>query len=232
MEQQFGGVFLGATLLQQRGAVGGSRAVFVKLQGVKNDLVFPPFGGILQNPFKGMAKIYAADLFEYRTDSNGLKPKIFLLKVFEVANTSSSTSVEIVANGYRHIPFVGDVLMKAPESFSDTGTAGTVTSVVKGDGKYTITLSESIGTVNKGDILVEATEAGPSKRMLVTNINAMAPCDYDTFYEPAKGDEDFDGARYMLTPVLHGTAFIHRMSPIPPAALAMNKSRINGWYEV
>ena len=45
------GVFMGRTLIQEKGSIGGSRFVFVKLQGVKNELVFPTFGAILQNPF-------------------------------------------------------------------------------------------------------------------------------------------------------------------------------------
>ena len=58
------GVFLGRTLVQQHGEIGGARSVFVKLQGNKNELVFPTFGGQIKNPFKGQAKLYAGDLCE------------------------------------------------------------------------------------------------------------------------------------------------------------------------
>ena len=230
-----GGVFLGTTLLQASGQVGGARSVFVKLQGVKDDLKFPPIGGMLKNPFKGKAKMYAGDLMEYRTDETGMNPVLYLLKTFEVAaeTEAEDTSVKIVADGYRHIPFVGDVLMKAPSTLAGTGTAVTVTGVTKGDGEYTLALSGAIGALSEGDILVEAVEAGSGKAMLVQNPNTFCPCDYDMFYEPATGDEDYDGARYLMTPVLHGTAFIHKMSPLPDAVLnECNKSRVNGWFEL
>ena len=70
------GSFIGTTLLQTNHVIGGARSVFVKLEGVKNDLVFPTHGGILANPFKGKAKIFAGDLFEYRPDANGQKPAL------------------------------------------------------------------------------------------------------------------------------------------------------------
>ena len=84
------GVFLGRTLVQQHGEIGGARSVFVKLQGNKNELVFPTFGGQIKNPFKGQAKLYAGDLCEYRTDENGVKPQIFILKTFEVKSADRS----------------------------------------------------------------------------------------------------------------------------------------------
>lgn len=235
MSQELNGVFLGAALLQQKGNVGGSRAVFVKLQGVKNDLVFPAFGGLLKNPFKVAAKIFAGDLFEYRTDANGLKPELYLLKTFEVAKATGSatdTVIEIVNDGYRHVPAVGDVLMVAPNAIGGTGTAVTVSAVTASAGKWNVTLSATLGSLAKGAVLVEAEGAGSSKKMLVKAINAIAPCDYDTYYAPATGDEDFDGARYMLTPALHATAYISKMSPLPACVIAQNKSRINGWFEI
>ena len=35
----YGGVFLGTALVQKRGSIGGTRYVFVKLQGIKNQFV-------------------------------------------------------------------------------------------------------------------------------------------------------------------------------------------------
>lgn len=232
MNPLFNGVNLSNVLVQQTGAIGGGRFVFVKLQGVKNDLVFPPIGGKLKNPFKGVAKAYAGDLVEYRTDENGENPEILLLKTFEVAATvaAEATSLTVVANGYRHIPFVGDVLMKAPTTATGTGTAVTVSSVQKGDGVYTLGLSGAIGALSKGDILVEAVEAGTGKKALVPNPNAFLPCDYDFAYAPQVDENDFYGARYLIAPALHGTAYITRMSPVPAFALKLNKSNVNGWF--
>lgn len=237
MENLFGGVFAGTVLRQTDGVLGGARSVFVKLGGDKNDLVFPTFGGQLKNPFKGMAKIYAGDLMEYRTDEKGEKPEIYLLKTYEVAKATSDTTVLVYRDGFRHIPFVGDVLMKAPDTFATQGAAYTVTAVeetVEGSDKvWKLTLNTALGSLAKNDILVEAdAENASTAKMLVQNINAVAPCDYDCFYTPAEGGSSFKGARYFMTPALHGTMYIHKMSPVPEAALALNKSRVNGWYEL
>lgn len=228
------GSFIGTKLIQERGSIGGAKAVFVKLRGEKNDLVFPTFGGMLKNPFKTMGRIYAGDLFEYRTDDNGLNPVLYLLKTFLVADTveAGATSVVINGDGYHHIPCVGDVLMVAPSKLEGKGTAVTVTNVVKGDGVYELTLSATLGALEAGAILVEAEEAGANKQMLVRNPNSFAACDYDLFDAPATGDEDFDGARYFLAPALHGIAYIKRMSPVPACVLSVNKSNINGWFEL
>ena len=54
------GFFRGTTLMQTSGNIGGARSVFVKLKGIKNDLVYPTFGGMLMNPPKGNGfKFYA-----------------------------------------------------------------------------------------------------------------------------------------------------------------------------
>lgn len=240
MFSKFDGVFMGTKLLQQSSEFGGARNVFVKLQGVKNDLVFPTFGAQLKNPFPGFAKIFAGDLFEFRTDAKGEKPELYLLKTYEVAkNTIGATDTEIfiVRDGYRHIPFVGDVLMKAPDSFSATGAAYTVTKVEEttdtGKDVWKVTLNTTLGTLSAGDILVEAQSENAAGSMLVQNINAVAPCDYDIFNMPSSGKtSDFDKTRYYMTPALHGTMYIHKMSPMPDVVLDLNKSRINGWYEL
>lgn len=228
------GSFIGTKLMQEHGSIGGAKAVFVKLRGEKNDLVFPTFGGQLKNPFKTAGRIFAGDLIEYRTDANGLNPVLYLLKTFVAAEAAGAeaTSITVVGDGYHHVPCVGDVLMLAPSSLTGKGTAVTVTGVAKGDKVYVLTLSAAVGTVKEGDILVEAVGAGSSKQMLVQNPNAFAPCDYDLFDAPATGDEDFDGARYFMAPALHGIAYINRMSPVPACVLAANKSKVNGWFEL
>lgn len=231
------GVFMGRTLIQEKGSIGGSRFVFVKLQGVKNELVFPTFGAMLQNPFKFGGKIFAGDLMEYRTDANGLNPKVYLLKTFEVAKAvdASGVTVEIVNDGYRHVPAVGDILMAAPTSITGSGTAVTVTNVLADTGKWVITLSAALGAIAKGAILVEAESAGSSKKMLVQNINAVAPSDYDCLYEAGAvsgSSFEYNKARYILTPALGGLMYIHKMSPMPECVKKLNKCNVNGWYKV
>lgn len=235
-----GGEFLGRTLVQVRGTIGGARNVFVKWQGSKDDLVFPTFGGRIMNPFKGQAKIYAGDLFEYRTDENGKNPVLYILKTYKVKSLASTT-LKIYRDGYSHIPFVGDVLMKAPATIEATGGASTVTAVKQttdaGKDVWELTISdENIGTLTDGDILVEAAEAGTGKKMLVQSINAVAPCDYDFMYSqvanPASEEDDFDNARYFLTPAIAGTMYKSKMSPVPACCEVFNLSNINGQFHV
>ena len=240
MYEDFTGYFMGRTLAQTRGSIGGARSVFVKLQGVKNELVYPPFGGQVQNPFKGVAKIYAGDLMEYRLDENAVNPKIYLLKTYKVQNMSTTT-VHIYRDGYSHIPFVGDVLMKAPDAIGGTGKAYTVTAVEQstngGHNTWKLTFSTAIDECTDGDVLVEAESENASGKMLVKAINAVAAQDYD-FLIPnvatvsGSNDTDFDNARYYLTPALGGLMYINKMSPMPKCILDLNKCNVNGWFKV
>lgn len=225
----FGGVFTGTTLLQEHGAIGGARSVFVKLFGTKDELVYPTHGGYLKNAFKQGGKIFAGDLFEYRTDDKGENPVLFLLKTFEVVSASGST-VKVVRDGYHHVPSVGDVLMVAPSTLDGTGTAVTVNAVVANGEVYDLTLSGAL-SASEGDVLVEAEAEGTSK-MLVQNPNTFAPNDYDVLHAPAADENSFDGARYFLTPVLHAVAYKCKMSVLPACVETLNKSRVNGWFEL
>ena len=238
------GSFSGTTLLQARGEVGGFRHVFVSLAGPKIGVMYPISGGILKNPFKGTAKAYAADLVEYKP--NG---ECYILKTYEVADGVLESAVKVkIASGkckngevFRHIPFVGDNLMVAPETLDGTGTAVTVTAVTNtyaADGKqdgWEITLSSTLGALSKGAVLVEASKAGSNVKPMVTNPNCYLDHDYDFIFNPATGDEDFDGARYFFTPVLMENreyAYIDRMQPLPKSILALNTSKVEGWFKL
>ena len=70
---------------------------------------------------------------------------------------------------------------------------------------------------------------------MVTNPNAYAPCDFDFIFDPASGDDDFDGARYMFTPCIANEdtkLYINKMSPLPDSIKALNKSRVEGWFNL
>lgn len=228
------GSFLGRTLITEKGEFGGSRFVFVKLQGKKNELVFPTFGGQLKNPFKTGGKIFAGDLFEFRTDQYGLKPNLYLLKTFVVKSQdgSDATKVTLVRDGYKHIPCVGDILMKAPSVIGGKGAAYAINSVsVNSDGNWVVVFNTTIGSLSAGDILVEAKEAGADVEMLIKNINAVAPCDYDVLY-PGNATTSIvaNEARYYMAPALGGLMYIHKMSPMPQCVLDLNRCNINGWF--
>lgn len=235
------GVFAGTTLIQANGELGGFRKVFVKLvKSGKDGLVYPTFGGLLKNPFKGNAKIYAGDLLEYNpginNGANGSTVKI--LKTYEVAAAAATASTEIslVRDGYHHIPFVGDTIMVAPASIDGTGLGVTITAVAKATANdvdvYNVTVSSAL-TVSAGDVLVEAAKAGADVHAMVTKPNAYAPCDYDFVYAPSTDDDEFSAVRYLMTPCLANPDTVlkaNAMSPMPASIKAMNKSLVDGWF--
>ena len=192
------------------------------------------------NPFKGPAKIYAGDFLEYDPGIYGnAGATVKILKSYQCAKKTGATDTTllIVRDGYKHIPFIGDNLMVAPDALDGTGTAVTVTGVEKtteaGADVWKLTLSATLGVVAKDAVLVEAAAAGDAQKPMVTNPNGYAQCDYDFLFTP--GNDFEDGARYMLTPFLANddtVMYIDRMSPIPPAIKALNKSRVNGWFHL
>lgn len=226
------GAFRGRMLVQRRGKVGGAKSVFVKISGIKNELVFPTLGGMIKNPFKQGGKMFAGDLCEYRTDDNGRKPEIYLLKTFLVER-ADGTTVKIVKDDYKHKPCVGDVIGVAPVKVGGAVTSkATIISVAVGkEGStnvWVLTMSDTF-TASKGNVLVEADSDG---NMLVKNVNAVIDCDIDLLNAPATDDNDFDGARYMYTPSLGGLMYLNKMSPMPACVKELNQSKINGWFQI
>ena len=225
------GAFRGRKLIQRRGEVGGAKSVFVKLQGIKNELVYPTFGGQIKNPFKGAAKMFAGDLCEYRTNDKGVKPEIYILKTYLVESVSGSV-VNIVKDGYKHIPFVGDKIGVAPDEIGGAVTAVTINSIkVAKVGEVDVWACTCSATLDaeKGDVLVEVGEDG---NMVVKAINGVFDSDADMLDAPSTGDDDFDGARYLYTPALGGIMYTHKMSPMPKCVLDLNIAKINGWFQI
>lgn len=246
------GHFRGLGLIQKGGRIGGSRNVFVGLVGNNGDLVYPPFGGKVMNPPKGRAKMFAGDLLEYRpkTGSDRLDPEIYILRTFEVAEAAdASTTVHVARGDFRHRPFPGDVLMVAPAKIGGTGAAAAVTAVTASTAQsggaqvpvWTLTLATDL-TAAKGDVLVEAEEAGTGKKMLVKAVNGVFDCDTDfleddNVYDVQTGPDgpvtsDFYKARYQYTPSLGGLMWIHKMSPMPKCVLDLNMCNVPGWFHV
>ena len=228
----YAGVFRGRKLVQTSGEIGGARSVFVKVKGIKNELVYPTFGGKIMNAPKGTGfKFYAGDLFEFRTDANGVRPEVYLLKTYLVESVSGNV-VNIVNDGYKHKPFVGDKLGVAPEEIGGAIDAATITKVENakvGDVKVWACTFDSAVEASKGAVLVEA---GEDDKMLVKTINAVADCD-GLMADAASVDEnDFEGARYYYTPALGGIMYTHKMSPMPACVLKLNESKINGWFQI
>ena len=226
------GVFRGRKTIQRSATIGGARSVFVKLQGNKNELVYPTFGGYIMNAPKGAPdKVFAGDLVEYRTDENGVNPEIYILKTFLV-ESASGTTVNIVKDGFKHIPHVGDKIGVAPEEIGGEMTAVTITAVkpskVGSVDVWAVTTNSAL-TAKKDDVLVEA---DADDKMMVKHINAVCPTDLDMFDAAATGDEDFDGARYSYTPALGGLMYTNKMSPLPACVKKINQAKVNGWFQI
>lgn len=227
------------TVRQGSWSTGKKRYVWVDLDGAVPFPVYVTKGGVVQNVGKFGGKVFQGDLCEYRTDG-----KIYLLKTFEVAeavDNASGTTLRLVRDEFHHVPNVGDILMKAPTSLSGKGKA---TAIGVPEAKnvqiggvdtdvWEITIAAGdFGALTKGDIMVEAASAGSSVQMLVQNPNTFVPDDKVFNYSPATGNEDFEGARYSFTPVLHGVAWVNRMSKLPSCVDAINKSKVSGWFEL
>ena len=230
------GNFFGSIYLQASANIGGNRSVFVDTLGIKDQLDMPSWGGQLQNPFNVPAKFFAGDLFELRFDEKGEDPKLYLLKTFK-AKSASGTTVVLYRSANYHVPCVGDIIMKAPETIGGQGKAHAITNVVAGndgtDDIWTVTVKAALDTISKNDVLVEGDAESDTANMLVKTINTVAPSDGDFVYMPTTNvTTKTNSARMFYTPVMGGKMYIHKMSPLPKCVLALNKSRFNGWYEV
>lgn len=225
------GAFRGTILRQTKGEIGGARSVFAKFKGLKNELVYPYNGGTIVNAPKGTGfKFFAGDLMEFRTNEDYAKPEVYLLKTYLVESVAD-TVVNIVKDGYKHVPFVGDKLGVAPSEIGGAVTAVTITAVTVtkvGNVDVWACTTDSALTAKKGDILVEADADG---KMLVKDINAFADCDGDMPYDATEGDDEFEKAKYFYTPAVGGVhIYIKKMSPIPACVLKLNASRFNGLF--
>lgn len=237
------GVFIGRARWTNKSKNGSARNISVDFQGLKNDLVYVLWGGVLANPFPGIAKLYEGDMFQQILDDNGENPKLYCLKVYEAAAASSAMTIKLLRDGFRHKVFVGDTLMVAPSALGGKGKITNVTAVTPktdtdGTKIWEITVDTSL-TIAKGDILVEgkafdsADPDGNTGSMLVTDINCFAPYDMDFCFEPVADPDDaddYENAEYQLTPVIGVLGYIHKMGPIPKCVLALNQSRFNGIF--
>lgn len=231
------GFFGGRALVQQQGSIGGARHVFAKIDDIKNDLVFPTFGGRLTNPVPtGPFKIYAGDLFEFKTDGDGNGQTVTWLRTFRVAEKTTSKKYIPILKKFGHRPFVGEVIGLQPESVLEVSPKAWVITRVEdlGDQWHAYTTdSESPFDLEKDEVLVEL---GSDEKMLVKKVNAVAAWDYDCMYSASSltnsESSDAGDARYFITPSLRGTMIESKMSPLPKAIKHYNLSNIDGWFRV
>jgi len=211
-------------------------------------------GGTILNPNKGFGKLYAAQLVQYKQGEGCYIFRSFAIKTAQA--DSDATEYVINGDGYSDAPEVGMVVMVAPdsltvktitttidntgetpvatttESVSDyTGQSAKITNVVydEANGKFTITLDNTLGALDAGAILVEATGTAKSAsaKPLVTKPNTFVEADEELL--PTEGF-GFQNANYAISTVYNKQAYISRMQPLPKYVLALNKSLIDGIF--
>ena len=226
--------------------VRGGKAVWVKdSNGEARGNVL--LGGTIKNPNKGFGKLWAAQLVQY-TPGKGC----YIFRSFAIKTHASDNATEYVINGdgYSDAPEVGMVIMVAPEALkvetlkANTGTGAVtktvadytgqsakITNVVydEANSKFTITVDNTLGALDAGAILVEATGTAKdtNAKPLVTNPNTLIEADRELLHTEGYG---FENANYSLSTVYNKQAWIARMQPLPKYVLAKNKSNIDGIF--
>lgn len=226
--------------------VRGGKAVWVKdSNGEARGNVL--LGGTIKNPNKGFGKLWAAQLVQY-TPGKGC----YIFRSFAIKTHASDNATEYVINGdgYSDAPEVGMVIMVAPDALKVetlkantengavtktvadyTGQSAKITNVVydEANSKFTITVDNTLGALDAGAILVEATGTAKAAnaKPLVTNPNTFIEADRELL--PTEG-YGFENANYSLSTVYNKQAWIARMQPLPKYVLAKNKSNIDGIF--
>lgn len=226
--------------------VRGGKAVWVKdSNGEARGNVL--LGGTIKNPNKGFGKLWAAQLVQY-TPGKGC----YIFRSFAIKTNASDNATEYVINGdgYSDAPEVGMVIMVAPDALKVetlkantetgvvtktvadyTGQSAKITNVVydEANSKFTITVDNTLGALDAGAILVEATGTtkASNAKPLVTNPNTFIEADRELL--PTEG-YGFENANYSLSTVYNKQAWIARMQPLPKYVLAKNKSNIDGIF--
>ena len=204
--------------------VRGGKFVWVKDSNgeLRNNVLL---GGTIGNPNKGFGHLWAAQLMQYTPGEDVLIFRSFAVK------SASGTTIYVNGDGFSDAPEVGQILMKAPDTVSETGQSGKVTAVVydETNEQFVVTVDTSLGTLAEGDILVEAKgdEASASAEVLVPNPNIFNEADRDML--PTEG-YGFSKGNYSVSGVFNKMAWIKRMQPLPQYVLDMNRSRIEGIF--
>lgn len=204
-------------------------------------------GGTILNPNKGFGKLFAAQLVQY-TPGQGC----YIFRSFAIKANAAADATEYVINGdgYSDAPEVGMIVMVAPDALQVetlsantetgavtktvadyTGQSAKITAVVydEANEKFTITVDNTLGALNAGAILVEATGTAKAAnaKPLVTNPNTFIEADRELM--PTEG-YGLENANYSISTVYNKQAWIARMQPLPKYVLAKNKSYIDGIF--
>jgi asparagine N-glycosylation enzyme membrane subunit Stt3 len=206
-------------------------------------------GGTILNPNKGLGHLWAAQLMQYKPNEGVYIFRSFAIKTAQAS--SDATEYVINGDGFSDAPEVGMVVMVAPDALTVetleantetgavtktvadyTGQSAKITAVVydAANEKFTITVDNTLGALDAGAILVEATGTAKSAsaKPLVPKPNIWNEADRDLL--PTDGSYGFENANYSASGVYDKQAYIARMQPLPKYVLALNKSLIDGIF--
>lgn len=183
-------------------------------------------GGTILNPNKGFGHLWAAQLVEYIPGEG-----CYIFRSFEVAESGSGTTIYIKGDGYSDVPEAGQLIMVAPDEVTETGQSAKVIAVEfdKDKEQFKVTVDTALGTLNEGDILVEAEgeSANSAAEVLVKNPNTF--CEANRELLPTEG-YGVENANYSISTVYDKQAWVERMQPLPKYVLAKNRSYIKGMF--
>lgn len=119
-------------------------------------------GGTLESEYIVAGTLIRAGSLVSLDEAGGIAK---IIETFEVAEAVTATDTVVTVYAYPSYPMPKDgmILMKSPESVSDTGNAGAISGVTlnETDGVYELTITaNALGELTAGDILVKASAAG------------------------------------------------------------------------
>jgi len=214
---------------RSRAIQGGGRPIFK--QNAWNEQVW--MGSILAGNLKAGDVIFAGDFgyFEYKSR------KSYPLRQFVLAQdlAAEDTDVYFLNTDYTHNMRTGLFITAEPTSATSTGKSVACTTMVKTTlndvDVYKVTITAgSLGTGTKGDVYVEAAEAGENVAPLLTKVNVIFDDNFIAEKDMAELMEDNFNNVLTITPKMHCT-IIADLAIVPKIAPA-NKSAVEEFYQL
>lgn len=194
----------------------------------------PYVGGTLTGGLKRGDMVFAGDFCYYDYTNR----KCVHLKQFVLAKDllATDTAVYFEKTGYLHTLRNDMNIMAEPETSASTGPAVSTASLVVdtadlGREVYKITITaNALGTGTKGDVYVEAVEAGADVEPLVKEVNTIL--DENRFIDNDLADlqEDSWDSVAEITPYMHCT--VYRAKVIVPKIAPESKVAVKEFYQL